>query len=196
MFTKIYKEVMSNLENNLPSWLHYHSPDHTRYVLEKAIFLAGQEEVTGRDLFLLKVAALYHDLGFIKDRENHEQTGCEIAARELPEYGLTPEETSKICGMIMATKIPQDPKTTSEKILADADLEYMGTDQFQEISEKLYREMLYSRPDLTRDQWNEIQVEFLSNHSYHTSYCKEHCEAKKAGHLAALLNQLTQSKKA
>lgn len=193
MFKRIYKEVMSNLESNLPSWLYYHSPAHTRYVLERAEFLAKQEGVTGRDLFLIKVAALYHDLGFVRDKEDHENTGCKMAAKELPQYGLTHEEITKVCRMITATKIPQKPETISEKILADADLEYLGTDNFYEISEKLYKEMLHSRPDLSRDQWNEIQVDFLSGHSYHTNYCKQHCEAKKAKHLAALRNQLARS---
>ncbi|WP_029036901.1 HD domain-containing protein [Salinimicrobium xinjiangense] len=193
MFKRIYKEVISRLENDLPSWLTYHSPDHTLYVLEKAEFLAKQEGVKGRDLFLIKVAALYHDLGFVKDREDHENTGCEMASMELPEYELTPEEINRVCDMITATKIPQKPKTISEKILADADLEYMGTDQYHEISEKLYQEMLHSRPDLSREEWNEIQVNFLSNHSYHTNYCKKHCEAIKAKHLKKLRKQLTQS---
>ncbi|WP_168137621.1 HD domain-containing protein [Salinimicrobium oceani] len=194
MFAKIYKEVMSKLENNLPSWLHYHSPAHTQYVLDKAIFLAEQEGVDGRDLFLIKVAALYHDLGFIENMENHEERGCRMAAQELPEYGLSQEETSKICDMIMATRIPQQPNTTLEKVLADADLEYLGTDKYDEISEQLYKELLHSRPDLTRAQWNEIQVKFLCSHSFHTSYCKIHCEAKKAEHLEALREKLTSEK--
>lgn len=193
MFKRIYKEVMSKLENDLPPYLHYHSPAHTRYVLDKAEFLAEKEGITGRDLFLLKVAALYHDLGFIIDRKDHERTGCEMASKELPHYGLTPEEIHKVCNMIAATRIPQNPETTSEKILADADLEYMGTDKYYEISEDLYKEMLYFQPDLSRDQWNEIQVDFLSNHSYHTQYCKTHCEAKKAEHLAKLRKELAQS---
>lgn len=193
MFKRIYKEVMLRLENDLPSWLTYHSPAHTLYVLEKAEFLAEQEGVTGRELFLIKVAALYHDLGFVRDREDHEDTGCEMATKELPEYDLSPEEIKKVCNMIAATRIPQNPKNTSEKILADADLEYMGTDQYEEISEKLYQEMLYFRPDLSREEWNEIQVEFLSNHSYHTKYCKQYCEAKKAEHLARLRKELAQS---
>lgn len=193
MFKRIYKEVMSNLERNLPSWLYYHSPAHTRYVLDKAEFLAEQEGIRGRDLFLIKVAALYHDLGFLKDRKDHEITSCEMASKELPAYGLSSEEIKKICHMIMATRIPQDPKTISEKILADADLEYMGTDKFMEISEYLYQELHHSQPDLSRDQWNEIQVDFLSNHSYHTKYCKVHREPIKAGNLAELQKALEQS---
>lgn len=189
-FTEIYKKVMSNLENNLPSWLHYHSPEHTQYVLEKSIFLAQQEGISGRELFLIKVAALYHDLGFIKGREDHEIKSCKIAAEELPEFGVTSEEIRKICGMITATKIPQKPKNKLEKILADADLEYLGTDQFYETSEKLYRELLHSKPNLTRQEWNEIQINFLTHHTYHTPYCRKFCEAKKAEHLSELKEQL------
>lgn len=190
MFTQIYRKVMSSLENNLPPWLYYHSPDHTRYVLEKSIFLAEQEGVTGRELFLIKVAALYHDIGFIEGREDHEQKSCRIASKELPEFDITPEELDKICSMIMATKIPQRPKTLSEKILADADLEYMGTDSFHKVSEKLFRELKHNQPQLSRQEWNEIQVKFLTNHSYHTNYCKIHCEAIKASHLADLKVQI------
>lgn len=177
---------MSNLENNLPPWLYYHSPDHTRYVLDKAEFLAEQEGVTGRELFLIKVAALYHDLGFVKGREDHEQKSCEMAATELPEFNVSAEEIEKICNMIMATQIPQKPTNISEKILADADLEYLGTDSFTEISENLYRELLHNQPQLSRQEWNEIQINFLTNHSYHTDYCRTHCEAVKTKHLENL----------
>ena len=190
MFAQIYRKVMSNLENNLPPWLYYHSPDHTKYVLEKSIFLAEQEEVSGRELFLIKVAALYHDLGFIKGREDHERKSCEMAAEELPQYEISPEEIQKICGMIMATQIPQQPKNLSEKILADADLEYLGTDYFYEISERLYKELKHFTPKLTRQEWIEIQVKFLSNHSYHTSYCQKYCEEIKAANLAELKTSL------
>ena len=181
---------MSNLENNLPPWLYYHSPDHTKYVLERSIFLARQEGISGRDLFLIKVAALYHDLGFIKGRKDHESISCELAAKELPEYDISPEEIRKICGMIAATRIPQNPQTPLENVLADADLEYLGTDSFYETSEKLYQELLHDQPNLSRQQWNEIQVKFLSGHTYHTNYCKEFCEAIKLKHLKELQAQL------
>lgn len=190
MFEQIYRKVISNLENNLPPWLYYHSPEHTKYVLEKAEFLAEQEGVSGRDLFLLKVAALYHDLGFIKDREEHELKSCEIAEKELSEYDVSPEENNKICSMIMATKIPQQPKTLLERILADADLEYLGTESFPEISEDLYRELLHDKPNLSRQEWNEIQIKFLKEHSYHTNYCQIHCEAVKAEHLQDLMSKV------
>lgn len=186
MFKKIYNEVMSNLESNLPSWLHYHSPAHTRYVLERAEALAEKEGISGRDLFLIKVAALYHDLGFVQERENHEQIACNMAAKELPQFGLTQEEITKVCKMIKATQIPQKPTSTLEKILADADLEYLGTDDYYETSENLYREILHYQPNLSRAEWNKIQIDFLSQHSYHTDFCRQHREPKKTQHLNRL----------
>ena len=49
-----------------------------------------------------------------------------MAKEELPKFGLSEKDIELICGMIMATKIPQNPKTKLEKIIADADLEYLG----------------------------------------------------------------------
>ncbi len=193
MFQKIYKKMMSRLEKSLPSWLHYHSPGHTRYVLEKAIFLAEQEKVSEKDLLLLKIAAVYHDAGFLIGPKDHEKTGCKIAAEDLQKYDLSDEDIEKICGMIMATRIPQKPTNKLEKILADADLEYLGTDKFEEFGQDLYRERLHFDPRLSMEDWNKIQVEFISNHEYHTHFCKTYREPVKQENLRHLLQEIDQS---
>lgn len=192
MFEKIYKKVMSRLEKSLPSWLHYHSPGHTQYVLEKAIFLAEKEDVSEKDLLLLKIAAVYHDAGFLVGPKDHEKTGCRIAAEDLQKYDLTTREIEKICGMIMATRIPQKPKNQLEKILADADLEYLGTDKFEEYGKDLFKERLHLDPRLSLEDWNKVQVEFLSRHHYHTDYCKTHREPVKQENLRSLLQEIDQ----
>jgi len=174
----------------LPSWLHYHSTEHTKYVLEQAIFIAEKEQVEKNDLYLLKIAALYHDTGFIFNRDEHEALSCKIAAEELKEYDLDTEEIEQICEMIMATKIPQKPTSFLANILADADLEYLGTDKFLSFSQDLYQELLHYTPDLTQEQWNEIQVKFISNHRYHTTYCKQNREPKKQKNLKMIMKQL------
>lgn len=190
IYQKIYPKVISKLENNLPSWLYYHSTEHTKYVLEQAIFIAEKEKVEKNDLSLLKIAALYHDTGFIIDRDGHEAISCKIAAQELKEYGLDSEEIEQICEMIMATKIPQNPTSDLAKILADADLEYLGTDNFLNFSHSLYKELLHYTPDLSLDHWNEIQVKFISKHHYHTNYCRQNREPKKQKNLKLIMKQL------
>jgi len=178
---------MSRLENELPNWLFYHAPCHTKYVLDKAIFIANKEGILEQDLFLLKVAALYHDTGFTVKRENHEEISCEIATKELAEFGLDDKQIKTICGMIRATRIPQQPKTKLERILADADLEYLGTDNFKEFGDKLYKEILHYDPELDEKKWNEIQHQFIEKHQYHTNYCKIHREPKKLKNLQLLV---------
>lgn len=190
LYQKIYPKVISKLENNLPSWLYYHSTEHTKYVLDQAIFIAEKERVEKNDLYLLKIAALYHDTGFIINRDEHEAISCEIASKELKEYGLDSEEIEQICEMIMATKIPQNPTSFLACILADADLEYLGTENFLKFSQKLYKELLHYTPDLSLDQWNEIQVKFISNHHYHTNFCKQNREIKKQKNLNLIMKQL------
>ncbi|GAB2776987.1 HD domain-containing protein [Salinimicrobium soli] len=191
-FPQIYTRVISKLESKLPSYLKYHNPAHTLYVLEMAEFIGKKEKIADRDLFLIKIAALYHDCGFIIQRKDHETISCEMATKELPEFGFPEEEIKKICGMIMATKIPQKPKNKLEMILADADLEYLGTDNFGEISQRLYLEMKHFEPDLTVEQWNEIQVNFLTNHHYHTNYCQTHREPKKLLNLEKIRKNMRQ----
>lgn len=168
----IYYKVIKALEEDLPLWLTYHNVEHTKYVLKQAEIIAKHEGITGRDLNLVRIAALYHDTGFLKDRKNHETLSCNFAFQDLREI-MTAAETDKICGMIMATKIPQSPTNITEKIIADADLEYLGTKYFFRFSKKLYQELLHYNPSLTLKEWDEIQIDFLTNHSYHTSYCQQ-----------------------
>lgn len=188
IFEQIYKKVIVRLEQDLPEYLTYHNAHHTAFVVEKAIMLAKEENITGKDLELVKIAALYHDTGFLSGHLEHEDLGCQIAAEELP-YLLTTDELDKICGMITATKIPQTPHNLLEKIVADADLFYLGTPNYQKFSKELFLELKHFDPLIDDDKWLEIQVKFLSSHSYHTTYGKKILEPEKQKILRALQNQ-------
>ena len=188
-FKTIYNHVIKVLKNQLPEYLTYHSVEHTLYVLNRAIYIASKENISRHDLFLLKVATLYHDIGFIKNHIDHEKIGCRIARNELPKFGFSYKEINLICGMIMATEIPQKPQTHLEKILADADLEYLGTRHFDVVSEYLYEEIKHFRPDLTRKEWNQIQIYFMENHQYHTKFCKRYKGFRKQKHIEELKNR-------
>ena len=189
-FNKIKTHAFSILEENLPDYLTYHSIEHTKYVLEKVVYIASKEEVSKADLFLLKVAALYHDMGFIVTHVEHESIGCDMARKELPDFGFSKDEIETICGMIVATRIPQQPKTHLEEILADADLEYLGTRHFKTVSELLYHELKHYNPKLTRAEWNGIQANFMEKHEYHTKFCKHYKRFRKQKHLEEVKNRV------
>jgi len=190
IFKEIYEKVIGALEKDLPAWLTYHNAAHTQYVLEQAESIAKYENIKGRDLLLVKIAALYHDSGFLIDHENHEARGCELASRELLGSRLTQAEIDRVCGMIQATNIPQKPQNILEKIVADADLEYLGTENFEEFGGNLYREMLHFNPGLSPKEWDDIQIDFLTCHSYHTNYCRENREPVKLRNLEKVKERL------
>ncbi|MFO7822786.1 MAG: hypothetical protein R6V72_02525 [Cyclobacterium sp.] len=177
------------LAEGLPAALTYHNLAHTEYVIDMAEVIGRYECMGPDDLMLLKTGALFHDMGFIFGKEDHEAKACEIIEKELPEWDFSKEDIKKIGGMIMATKIPQRPSSRLEAILADADLEYLGTAQFDAISEGLYKEMRWGLPGLSRSRWLDMQIQFIKNHSYHTRFCRQYREPIKLQHLGSLIRE-------
>ena len=159
--------------------------------MRQAEEIAKGEGITDqKDLELLRIAILYHDIGFLYLYKGHEEAACEIARDELGAYGVTPDDLEIICGLIMATKIPQSPANKLEEIICDADLDYLGRDDFFPIAHKLYQEMKFYGYVQDELEWNRIQVKFLGQHRYFTRTNQLRRAAKKAEHLEHLQQQL------
>jgi predicted metal-dependent HD superfamily phosphohydrolase len=180
--------VIDLLKSKIPPSYYYHSYEHTLYVVDKAIEIATAENCSQKEIDLISAAALWHDTGFTKTYNNHEKEGCNLAKQYLPQYGYSDIDINQICGMIMATEIPQSPKNKLEEIIADADLEYLGTKDATEKAEHLFKEWKYLDPSLTRDKWNEKQISFLKAHHYFTKFCKENKEQAKTAYLQKLID--------
>ncbi|MBW4360935.1 HD domain-containing protein [Flavobacterium taihuense] len=182
--------VMNSLKENLATFLTYHDWKHTEHVIQMAEFIAHKENMSDEDIVLIKTAALFHDAGFINSSsDGHEEASIQLAQDKLPEFGYIKNEIEIIAGMIRATSIPQEPKTKLECILADADLEYLGTDNFERIGTNLYLEIKHTNPNLSTTEWNEIQIKFLQKHKYHTSYCIQFRNPLKLKNLSILIEQ-------
>lgn len=171
--------AINKLQSELDDDLKYHSIEHTLGVLRSCEFLAKKSEVSKNELPLLLTAAAYHDIGFTEAYSNHEEIGCKIVGDKLPEYGYTEEEISKIQSMIMATKIPQSPTTLLEKVLCDADLDYLGGDKYGEISDRLYEELGFYKKQLNEEEWLNMQINFMEHHNYWTDFAKKVLSPKK-----------------
>ena len=178
------------LDKELADHYFFHNRHHTLYVLEKAIEIADHENCSDDEKRLLSAAALCHDTGYIKGKVNHEEESCKLARRFLPDFGFSNPEIEKICIIIMATKIPQMPQDKLGEILADADLEYLGTDLASSEADKLFQEIYAGNPSLSSSAWDAMQVEFISHHQYFTSFCKAHREPRKQSYLAEIQARL------
>jgi uncharacterized protein len=182
-FDKVRKFILNKLNKELPKYLTYHSVGHIKDVFQAAGNLAEMEKVEGEDLILLLTAVLFHDSGFLRSPQEHERHGCDIVKEYLPAYDYTPPQIARICGMIMATKIPQTPHNKLEEIICDADLDYLGREDFPVIGNKLYDELCMYGIINTQQDWFKLQVRFLSSHHYFTRSAIKLRKAKKGEHL-------------
>jgi HD superfamily phosphodiesterase len=183
--------ILEKLKKQLPEFLSYHSVGHVRDVYDSCKKIAAKEGVTGEELDLLLTAALFHDAGFTVQANGHEEISCEIARQLLPGFGYSSPQIEQISGMIMATKIPQTPHTKLEEIIADADLDYLGRDDFYTIGETLFQELRHYGILSTAEEWNKMQVRFLENHHYFTDTAIQTRKATKERHLAEVKAKLT-----
>lgn len=180
--------VISLLKTQIPAGYYYHNYEHTLYVMDKVREIGVQENCTEKEMELLSIAALWHDTGYTNTYTGHEEESCKLARQYLPEFGHTEDDIDTICGMIMATKIPQSPKTKLEEILADADLEYLGTFNAVIMANHLFKELKALNPLLTEAGWNKAEIEFLTEHRYFTAYCKANKEHIKNSYLQGLIS--------
>ena len=189
-YRKAEKYIVKRLKKELPDNLHYHDLRHTTDVCAAVERIALMEGIEGDDIFLLKTAALYHDAGFVHQYANNEDLGADLAQEVLPRFGYTQEQIDVIRGLIHATKVPQQPKTNLQKIICDADLDYLGGDEFHPIADKLKRELMEREIIKSDKQWDELQVKFLEVHTYFTKTAIELRRANKLTRIVEVKERL------
>lgn len=178
-FADIQEKYLDKLEKELPDYLYYHNVKHTIDVITQTELIGWGEGVTDHELLLLKTAALFHDMGQINGSRDHEDRSCEYAKKYLPTHKYTEEEINIICDIIMATKLPPQPKNLLQRIICDADLDYLGRSDFVPVSDTLFKELKEQNIIDDINEWNKMQVKFLSGHAYFTDTAKNLREVNK-----------------
>ena len=174
----VKKAVFEKLAS-LDPLLTYHSIDHTRLVCEAVTKLCELENITAKESDLLFTAALFHDMGFLECREGHEEASSRMARSILPAFHYTTEEIEKISKYILATKSGMNPQTNGEKIMKDADVFYLGTDDYFHISDLLFAELRNFNLIKDQGEWLQLQINFLQKHRFHTESASKIGEATK-----------------
>lgn len=178
-FTDLQEIILDKLERELPKTLYYHNVKHTVDVVTEVELIGWAEGCTDEEILLLKTAALFHDAGHIISYKDHEERSCEIAREYLPKYGYSKEQIDRICEIIMATKLPPQPRNLLEAIICDSDLDYLGRIDFIPVSNTLYRELSERNMIGTLNEWNKLQLKFLSGHQYFTQTAQNLREVNK-----------------
>ncbi len=182
-FEKAKEAILHYLEEHLPDHLSYHSLDHTLDVYQVCMKLAEHCSLSEKDRELLGMAALLHDIGFVRTYRGHEEASGAMARELLPQFGYEPDQIQRIIELIMVTRVPQSPSDLLGRLLCDADLDYLGRSDFFVTGNRLFDE--FKSLGIVQDEreWNHLQVQFLSVHHYHTDYSRTHREPLKQKHL-------------
>lgn len=179
--------AIARLEQDLSPTLYYHSAWHTcDEVAERAGWLAVQEGLSRQAQLLVVTAAYYHDIGFVRQVRGHEKVGVEIASEVLPCFGYSQAQIRTISSIILATRIPQFAPDLLQQIVADADLDVLGRDDFFERNAALRAELAALGDETPDEVWFPAQVKFLQQHHYFTATARRQRWAKKQENLLAM----------
>jgi adenylate cyclase len=178
-FTDIQELILDRLEKELPRYLYYHNVKHTVDVVTEVELIGWAEGLDDEEILLLKTAALFHDVGHTISYDEHEFHGTELVRKLLPTYGYSVEQLEKICNIIMATKLPPQPRDIYQEIICDADLDYLGRSDMIPVSNTLYKELSEQDKIGTLNDWNKLQLKFISAHTYFTKTARSLREVNK-----------------
>ncbi|MEA1886985.1 MAG: adenylate/guanylate cyclase domain-containing protein [Bacteroidota bacterium] len=187
-FTDIQEIILDKLEKELPDYLYYHNVKHTVDVVTEVELMGWAEGCSDEEILLLKTAALFHDAGHTIEYDNHEYHGTQLAKKILPDFNYHERQIDIICDIIMATKLPPEPKNLLEEIICDADLDYLGRSDFIPVSNTLYDELKAQDKIGSLNEWNELQVKFISNHQYFTKTARSLREVNKQKQIERIEN--------
>ncbi len=190
-FMDLQEMILDKLEKELAKKLFYHNVKHTVDVVTQTELIGFGEGVSDAELLLLKTAAMFHDAGHTVGYDDHEYNSTLIAKEVLPNYYYTQTQINIICELIMATKLPPDPKNHLEEIMCDADLDYLGRSDMIPVSNTLYKELKEQNKVGTLNEWNKMQMKFISLHQYFTNTARKLREVNKQKQIERIKNLIT-----
>jgi len=191
-FTDLQEHILDKLEKDLPHSLYYHNIKHTVDVVTQVELIGLGEGVTDEEMLMLKTAALFHDAGHTISYDNHEYFGCLVAREMLSEFGYTSSQIDMICDLIMSTKLPPKPANKLERIMCDADLDYLGRSDMIPVSNLLFLELKERLKIRSLKDWNNMQVQFITGHQYFTETARNLREVNKQLQIERIRNLIVE----
>ena len=184
---KAKKHCLNLLKKSRCRFLPFHNVEHTMQVYEYVLKIGAYEERDIQELEPVLLAALFHDTGNATEFKGHENFSTIEANHFLAANNYPIASTILVFGCINATRMPQEPKNSLEKIICDADLFHLGTNSFRKKNKLLRIEWYkYWSISYTDKEWTSLNILFLDQHKFHTKYGQEILEPLKQENLREL----------
>ncbi len=191
ILTAAEAHVREHYARKVPADLYvFHDIGHTENVVRAVEELMGAYDLSAEEREDLLLAAWFHDTGYDEGPEGHEQRSCAYARAFLDGHHLPKGRVERICSCILATKVPQQPRTLLEKILCDADLSHLGKRIYWERCGKIRQEIALVQGRIMSDEeWIDFELDFMQKHRYHTPIAFELYEKRKQKYIRRLYKQ-------
>jgi len=178
------------LKENLPSEFTYHNLSHTREVFDAVTELGKNSGMTNEELEIIQLAAWFHDTGFIKDHQDHENKSIEIAKEYLENIRYPHKKINTLTEIIMMTDMDNIPLSLSDKIIRDADILYIGKEDFYCKCLALKSELeSVEHKKLNESEWLHSNFDFINGTVFFTDYAKTKYEPGRIKNIS-LLNEM------
>ena len=172
--------VRDLFENELSQDCLFHTINHTMDVVRNAEIIGSYSNLCEECQDVLRIAALFHDVGYVDSYEDHEVEGAARASGFLKAKNVEPYIIEQVVECILATKMPQKPKDDISRILCDADLMNMTFDDYFEHIDLMRQEWERTgKAKLNKLEAYQASLEFFKSHQYHSEYGKKILQPKK-----------------
>jgi class 3 adenylate cyclase/predicted metal-dependent HD superfamily phosphohydrolase len=190
-FQRMRTEIINRLKSLLPDNISYHDVHHTIDVEKSVIRYSKLEGITNHEILLLRTAALFHDAGYILKYSKNEDFAIQMANKSLPKFGFIQKDIEIITSIINATKHHIEPINNLQKIMCDADHDYLGRPDYYMIANKLREELNNLGKTFKESEWLNFQINFLKNeHIYYTETARNIRELGKTARIEELEQKL------
>jgi len=188
--------VFNLFKNANSDCLLYHNYKHSYNVVEACKEIALASNISDDELEIIQLAAWFHDVGYLKMCEGHEEESVSEIEKFLAQENYPQNQKEQIYACIRATKLEVEPSNLLEEIMCDADMKGLSSKSYEERAVLLKTEFAKIKNlDLTEQEWLEKEIEFLTQHKYHTKYAQLNYNEGKAKNLVSRQNELAKFSK-
>lgn len=184
------------LSNKLPKELTFHNLEHTQSVVRAAQIIGHGEGLDENEMAIVEIAALFHDVGYQDSLDNHEQRSIELAREAMRDLEAPEKVIQEVCQCIAATQKGHVPKNKLEQVIRDADAFHFSMPDYFDRLQGLREEWkVTQQKEYTDIEWYQLNISFLSEHTYHTTFGQEYLQLKKEQAISDLNAKLARVEK-
>lgn len=171
--------------------MHFHNIAHTEKVVQAAKILADKCFLTENEKHIVLIAAWFHDTGYFFDRQAHEKQSIAVATEFLKKTGAANEDIELVSQCIEATEKKALPETKLQKVIKDADLYHLSTDEFFEQSLSLRKEWkAVNEEKMSKEEFLFDTFAFMHAHHYFTQYGRTILARRKEKNIEKLKDEI------